>query len=41
MDRILYTPRLKLTLITEAPRGSSELEWYHKLRSNDEVAKTK
>lgn len=34
MDPTLHTPRLKLTLITSAERGSEELNWLHELRSN-------
>ncbi|MCJ1390496.1 hypothetical protein MMC18_003356 [Xylographa bjoerkii] len=34
MDPIIFTPRLKLTLLTKAERGSPELEWLHELRSN-------
>ncbi|KAF3006013.1 hypothetical protein E8E13_010586 [Curvularia kusanoi] len=34
MDPVLTTPRLKLTLLTHAERGSKELEWLHELRSN-------
>ncbi|KAF3034685.1 hypothetical protein E8E12_004333 [Didymella heteroderae] len=34
MEPVLLTPRLKLTLITHAERGSQELTWLHELRSN-------
>ena len=34
MDPIIFTPRLKLQLITKAEKGSQELEWLHELRSD-------
>ncbi|KAL8885395.1 MAG: hypothetical protein Q9192_006650 [Flavoplaca navasiana] len=34
MDTTIITPRLKLTLITAAEKGSQEFEWLHDLRSN-------
>lgn len=34
MEPVLTTPRLKLTLITHAERGSEELTWLHELRSD-------
>ncbi|KAH6612660.1 GNAT domain-containing protein [Boeremia exigua] len=34
MEHVLTTSRLKLTLITQAARGSDELKWLHELRSN-------
>ncbi|CAO1606168.1 hypothetical protein XANCAGTX0491_009669 [Xanthoria calcicola] len=37
MDPIIITPRLKLTLITSAERGTKELEWLHELRSNEKA----
>ncbi|KAJ7603964.1 GNAT domain-containing protein [Mycena polygramma] len=37
MDPVIFTPRLKLTLITKAERGSSEFEWLHELRSDEKV----
>ena len=37
MESILTTPRLKLTLITHAERGSAELNWLHELRSNKQT----
>ncbi|KAI9749234.1 MAG: hypothetical protein M4579_006950 [Chaenotheca gracillima] len=37
MDPIIFTPRLKLTLVTRAERGSPELEWFHELCSNEKV----
>jgi len=37
MDPIIFTPRLKLTLVTKAERGSPELEWIHELRSNEKT----
>ncbi|KAF2153186.1 hypothetical protein K461DRAFT_240577 [Myriangium duriaei CBS 260.36] len=37
MDPIVFTPRLKLTLVTQAERGSPELEWLHRLRSDEKV----
>ncbi len=37
MDPIIFTPRLKLTLIKKAERGSPELEWLHEVRSNEKA----
>lgn len=37
MEPIVFTPRLKLTLVTTAARGSLELEWLHELRSNQKA----
>lgn len=37
MDQTLFTPRLKLSLITTAERGSQELEWLHELRSDEKA----
>lgn len=37
MDSIVSTPRLKLTLVTKADRGSQELEWLHELRSDEKA----
>ncbi|KAF2838720.1 hypothetical protein M501DRAFT_1004531 [Patellaria atrata CBS 101060] len=37
MDPVIFTPRLKLTLITSAERGSKELEWLHELRSDEKA----
>ena len=37
MDPIIFTPRLKLTLVTKAERGSPELEWLHELHSNEKA----
>ncbi|KAL8832017.1 MAG: hypothetical protein Q9170_005050 [Blastenia crenularia] len=37
MEPIIATPRLRLTLVTEAKRGSPEFEWLHELRSNEKV----
>ncbi|KAI4222334.1 MAG: hypothetical protein L6R36_006218 [Xanthoria steineri] len=37
MDSIITTPRLKLTLITSAERGTKEFEWLHELRSNEKA----
>ncbi|KAL9633000.1 MAG: hypothetical protein Q9204_003574 [Flavoplaca sp. TL-2023a] len=37
MDPIIITPRLKLTLITAAEKGSQEFEWLHDLRSNEKA----
>ncbi|KAF1847934.1 uncharacterized protein K460DRAFT_374893 [Cucurbitaria berberidis CBS 394.84] len=34
METTVCTPRLKLTLITTAKRGSPELEWLHEMRSD-------
>ncbi|KAM5470179.1 hypothetical protein MauCBS54593_004063 [Microsporum audouinii] len=36
MDSVILTPRLKLTLVTRAERGSPEFEWLHELYSNEE-----
>jgi uncharacterized protein (DUF2461 family) len=33
----ILTPRLKLTLVTKAERGSPELDWLHELRSNEQT----
>jgi len=38
MDPIIFTPRLKLTLVTKAERGSPELEWLHELCSNEQAS---
>ncbi|USP72943.1 hypothetical protein yc1106_00217 [Curvularia clavata] len=37
MDKTVFTPHLKLTLITTAERGSQELEWLHELRSDEKA----
>ncbi|KAF2464549.1 uncharacterized protein BDR25DRAFT_337396 [Lindgomyces ingoldianus] len=37
MDPIIFTSRLKLTLVTKAERGSPEFEWFHELRSNEKT----
>ncbi|KAF2852050.1 GNAT family acetyltransferas-like protein [Plenodomus tracheiphilus IPT5] len=37
MESVIFTPRLKLTLVTTAERGSKELEWLHELRSDEKV----
>ncbi|MCJ1404276.1 hypothetical protein MMC11_007501 [Xylographa trunciseda] len=37
MDPIIFTPRLKLTLVTKAERGSPELAWCHELCSNEKA----
>ncbi len=37
MEEVLTTPRLKLTLITHAERGSDELNWLHELRSDKQT----
>lgn len=37
MDPIVFTPRLKLTLVTRAERGSPELEWFHELCSDEKA----
>ncbi|KAH7413569.1 GNAT domain-containing protein [Phaeosphaeria sp. MPI-PUGE-AT-0046c] len=34
MEPEIITPRLKLTLVTSAERGSPEFDWIHELRSN-------
>lgn len=36
MDSTITTPRLKLSLVTTAPRGSSEFNMIHELRSNEQ-----
>lgn len=38
MDPVIFTQRLKLTLVTKAERGSPELEWLHELHSNEKAA---
>ncbi|KAL1799080.1 hypothetical protein ACET3X_003117 [Alternaria dauci] len=38
MENTLFTPQLKLTLITTAERGSQEFEWLHELRSNEKAS---
>ncbi|KAF2493091.1 hypothetical protein BU16DRAFT_529313 [Lophium mytilinum] len=38
MDPIVFTPRLKLTLVTKTERGSLELEWMHDLRSDEKAS---
>lgn len=35
MEPVVYTPRLKLTLVTKPERGSPEYEWLHKLWSDE------
>lgn len=35
MDSIIFTPRLKLTLLTKAEMGSPQLDWLHELHSNE------
>lgn len=37
MEPVLNTPRLKLTLLTHAERGSEELKWLHELRSDKQT----
>ncbi|KAF2678682.1 hypothetical protein K458DRAFT_376283 [Lentithecium fluviatile CBS 122367] len=37
MDPVITTPRLKLTLIARAERGSQELEWLHELHSDEKA----
>ncbi|KAF1937822.1 hypothetical protein EJ02DRAFT_514951 [Clathrospora elynae] len=37
MDPIVFTPRMKLTLMTKAERESPELRWLHELRSEEKV----
>ncbi|KAH7128475.1 GNAT domain-containing protein [Dendryphion nanum] len=37
MESTIFTPRLKLTLVTKAGRGSQELEWLHELRSDEKA----
>ncbi|KAH9859425.1 hypothetical protein IAQ61_011206 [Plenodomus lingam] len=37
MEEIIHTPRLKLTLVKSAERGSRELEWLHEIRSNEQT----
>lgn len=38
MDHTIFTPRLKLTLVTTAERGSLEFEWLHQLRSDEKAS---
>jgi len=35
MQHIIFTKRLKLTLIEKAERGSQELQWLHELKSDE------
>jgi hypothetical protein len=37
MDPILTTPRLKLTLLNHAAKGSEEFAWLHELRSDKQA----
>lgn len=37
MDPIISTPRLKLSLVTKAERGSPEFEWLHALHSDEKA----
>lgn len=37
MEKTLFTPKLKLTLITTAEKGSQELEWLHEVRSDEKA----
>ncbi|RAR07370.1 gnat family acetyltransferase [Stemphylium lycopersici] len=37
MDKTLFTPKLKLTLIETAEKGSQELEWLHEIRSDEKA----
>ncbi|KAG9193226.1 hypothetical protein G6011_03261 [Alternaria panax] len=37
MDRTIFTPQLKLTLITKIERGSHEFGWLHELRSDEKA----
>lgn len=37
MQRIIFTDRLKLTLIEGAERGSQELEWLHEIKSDEKA----
>ncbi|KAL9013367.1 MAG: hypothetical protein Q9173_001939 [Seirophora scorigena] len=37
MDSVIVTPRLVLTLVTEAERNSPEFEWFHEIRSNEKA----
>ncbi|KAL9123380.1 MAG: hypothetical protein Q9187_000062 [Circinaria calcarea] len=37
MDPVVFTPRLKLILVTKAERGSPEFEWFHELLSNEKA----
>jgi hypothetical protein len=37
MEPIISTPRLKLTLVTTAERGSLESEWLHEIRSDEKA----
>ncbi|KAF2642850.1 hypothetical protein P280DRAFT_395742 [Massarina eburnea CBS 473.64] len=37
MDQVIFTPRLKLTLVEKAEQGSEEFEWLHEIRCNKEA----
>ncbi|KAH7381342.1 GNAT family acetyltransferase-like protein [Phaeosphaeria sp. MPI-PUGE-AT-0046c] len=37
MERTILTPRLKLTLVEKAERGSQELAWLHAIRSDEKT----
>jgi hypothetical protein len=37
MEKAIFTPRLKLTLVEKAERGSQELEWIHQIRSDEKA----
>ncbi|KAK3385656.1 GNAT domain-containing protein [Podospora didyma] len=37
MDSIIFTPRLKLTLVSNAEKGGPELEWLRELRTDDKA----
>lgn len=37
MEQIISTPRLKLTLITQAGSGSPELAWLHTIYSDEKA----
>ncbi|KAL6706350.1 hypothetical protein ACN47E_005640 [Coniothyrium glycines] len=38
MEEVVFTPRLKLTLVTCAEQGSQEFEWLHELRSDEKAS---
>lgn len=39
MEKVLWTPRLKLTLLETLEDGSEDLEWAHKINT-DKLAKS-
>lgn len=39
MEATIMTPRLKLTIMERAERGSQELEWLHEMKSDEQCQK--